>query len=103
MNCGVDGYRRMRIFAVEGLDQTLTNRLAVFVVGLRQHDQQLRGTELGQDIALTKGIDADVLQVVHGVIQAAASQFLSVSAMKGEENDVDGIAGTDDGTGLDLI
>ena len=78
MDTVVDDGGRVRILAVKGLDETLANKAAVLVIGLRQHDDKLRSAAAADDIALTQAGNKQFLQVFHGNIKTAASQRLFV-------------------------
>lgn len=96
-------HRRVGILAVESLNKALAYGTAVFVVGLRQHDDQLGNAAAGDDITGTQVGGHQLLQIVHGQIQTAAGKLLFPLAVEREQGNVDHIAAAEDGPGLHLI
>ena len=95
--------RGVGILAAEVANDPLAYQTAVLVIGLRQHDNQLRGAAPGHHIALTKAVDHQCLQIVHGGVQLSPGKRSAVFIMDGQQRNVDHVAAAEDGTSLHLI
>lgn len=84
--------RRVGILTAKGPDDPLADPAAVFIVGLRQHENILGYAATGGDVALAEAGADQLLKILHAPVQAPFGQFLVLIAGDGDETDVDGVA-----------
>ena len=94
---------RMGVLPVKRFDNTLANSAAVFIVGLGQHDHQLRHAAQADHIALTQISQNQRLQVFHGNIQTAPGKLFSKLAVHGKQCNMDHFPAANHRSGLHLI
>ena len=63
--------RRVRVLTVECPNDSVADHAAVFVLGLRQHENELGNAAPGGDIAAAEVAADHILQIFHAAIQTA--------------------------------